>query len=330
MRLTVSSLIFAFALTASLTSGVVRGSGENLLKNGNFEKGLTNWGSLWSRDSGKCAKLELANKTRSANDVHSGSYAAHLNHTCTTDWHFTYSENINVTYEGRYEISYWTRVDGDASFRAGVIAYDETGSVLSWEVTDLNKRGNTNGEWVCITGNIWIALQNASYVAIRFVGTGEGDVYIDDIEFKSFGKKPFFLDFSTGDDDSVEVRMDTQTGLLNVTLPGTDLRWDQIKTWGPTVTELISYDSTSVSMMITDGFKVTISLTKGVPEIVYRISSNGTKELNMFPHPFNSDDGHVIIPLNEGITIPVKSADEIGSQTYSLANGHSGLCMAFW
>ena len=329
MRLTASSIIFTFALTASITSAVVRGDGENLLDNGNFEKGLGNWGSLWSQGGTGCISAELANKTQSQNDVHSGSHAARIIHTCSGSWSFTYKERVNVTYEDRYEISYWTKVKENPSFKVGAVSYNETGSVLNWDATDTMKLNSTNGEWVRVTGYIWVKSQGASYIVIRCTGSGKGEVYIDDITLKAIGKKPLFLDLSTGDKDSVEVRMNTQTGLLNVTLPGTDLKWEQIRTWGPTITELVSYNETSVVMMITNGFKVTISLTKGVPEIVYRISSNGTKELNMFPPPFNSSEGHVILPMNEGISFPVNSVNEIGTKYYSLSSGH-GLCMAFW
>ena len=329
MRLTASSIIFAFALTASLTSGVVRGDGENLLENGNFEKGLDNWSSMWSRDGSGCVNSELANKTQSSDSVHSGSHAAHLTHTCTRDWSFQTKQTINVTYEGRYEISYWTKVKENPKIKVGAISYNETGSVLNWDVADTKATSDTNGEWVHVTGYIWITNQDTSYIVVRCIGEGKGEVYVDDITLKSIGKKPLFLDLSTGNKDSVEVRMNTQIGTINVTLPGTDLKWEQVRIWGPKIAKLVSYDKASAKIELTGGYNVDISLTKGVPEIVYRISSDGNKSLNMFPHPFNSTDGHAIIPLNEGISFPINSGNEIGSKYYSLASGH-GLCMAFW
>ena len=51
----------------------------------------------------------------------------------------------------------------------------------------------------------------------------------------------------------MEARIDTQIGTLNVTLPGTDLVWEQIKFGGPKVTELISYNETSITVMIAGG-----------------------------------------------------------------------------
>ena len=327
MRLTASScLTLALAITLS---AVALGDDENILTNGNFENGFEKWGYMWSEERDECVKSELANKTQSAGNVHSGSHAAHLTHTCARDWTLQSKQTINVTYEERYEVSYWTKVKGSPKFKMGAVPYNEDNSVLSWEISDAKTTDDTNGEWVHVTGYIWVTNKDTSYIVIQCIGYGEGEVYVDDITLKSVGKKPLFIELSTGDKDSVDVRMNTRIGTINVTLPGTDHKWEQSKIWGPNVAELISYDSTSAKIELNGGYKVTISLTKGVPEIVYKISFDGNKTLNMYPHPFNSSEGHVVVPLNEGISFPINSGDEIGSQYYSLGSGH-GLCMAFW
>ena len=326
MKQGASSFVLVLVLAAAAT---VRADGENLLNNGNFEKGLEDWEGIWSRDGSQCAGFELVNKTQSASNVHSGTYAGHITHTCDCDWSVILRQHINVTYESRYEVSYWTRVKDDPTFKIGAIAYNATGSVLSWEISDAQVTSDTNGEWVKVTGHVWITINGTSYIALRCVGEGQGEAYIDDITLKSVGEQPLYIEFSTGKKNSVEARMNTKTGLLNVTLPGTGLRWEQMRKWGPKITDLISYDKSSVTMMISGGFKVTMSLTKGVPEIVYKISSDGNKTLDMYPNPFNSTDGHVVMPVNEGISFPIKSANEIGSKYYTFSSGH-GLCMAFW
>ena len=322
------SFILTFVVVLT-TPGTARAEGESLLYNGDFENKLDGWSSMWSRGGAQCVGLELSNKTQSADSVHGGSHAVHFTHTCVSEWTYTSKQRINVTYEGMYELSYWARIEGTPNFKVCAVSYNETGSVLSWDASDIKRTNSTNGEWVLLTGHIWIKHEEASHVVIRCSGTGNGEVYVDDITVKSDGKKPLFIDLSTRDRNSVEARVDTQLGTINVTLPGTDLRWEQLRTWGPIVTELISYNETSVTVEITGGYKATISLTKGVPEVVYRITSNGTKALSMFPHPFVSKNGHVVVPVNEGISFPVTSADEIGSKYYSLGSGH-GLCMAFW
>ena len=170
--------------------------------------------------------------------------------------------------------------------------------------------------------------QGVSYFIVRWMGKNSGEAYVDDVEFRSHGKKPLFVNLSTGDKDSVEGRIDTQIGTLNVTLLGTDFVWEQIKFGGPKVTELISYNETSITVMMAGGYKVTISVTKGTPEVVYKISSNSTEELYRFPHPFTSKDGYAILPLNEGISFPINSYKKYGKQEFSFASNSE--CMAFW
>lgn len=321
-------LTFALALAAS---AVARAEGENLLANGGFEGKLDGWSAMWSRDGAQCVALELTNKTQAADSVHSGSHAAHLAHTCASEWTFTSKQKVNVTYEGVYEVSYWARVVGTPNFKVGVVLYDAAGTVLSWDVSETKRTNTTNGAWVRVTGGIWVRQERATYVVVRCTGTGSGEVYVDDIALRGGGKRPLFVDLTSGSggEGSVAARVDTQLGTVNVTLPGTGLRWEQVRTWGPRVTELVAYDRTSVTVEISGGYRATISLTEGVPEVVYRISSNGTKALNMFPHPFVSKSGHVVVPVNEGISFPVTAAEEIGTKSYSFASGH-GLCMAFW
>ena len=63
---------------------------------------------------------------------------------------------------------------------------------------------------------------------------------------------------------------------------------------------------------------MTIFVTKGTPEIVYKISSNSTEELYRFPHPFVSKNGYAILPLNEGISFPINSYKKYDKQKFSL------------
>lgn len=264
--------------------------------------------------------------------MHSGTYAAHFKHTCEHDWSFMSTEQVSVGFEEKYELSYWVKVSGPANFKVGVVLYNGSSeAILNWDAASAPEKNDTHGEWVQVTGTVWIinSQMSSPYITVRCVGRGRGEAYVDDIVLKSIGKFPLFLDFSTGVEGSVEMQMDSQTGEINVTMPGTKLAWKQKKVWGPKITRIVSHDAKSVAVELSEGFTATISLTEGLPEIVYRIASNGTSGLQMFPHPFVSTEGHVVIPLNEGISFPVTSVGDIGKQFYSLANGH-GLCMAFW
>lgn len=68
-----------FIVLAALT--VARGDSENLIDNGNFESNLDGWGKAVSAGGKDCAKFDLANKTQSSENVHSGSHSAHITHT---------------------------------------------------------------------------------------------------------------------------------------------------------------------------------------------------------------------------------------------------------
>lgn len=315
-------LLLSFAPTTALC--------ENLLKNGNFENGLTGWSKrVWSRDGDGCGEFELVNSTHAPEYVHSGLYATRLKHTCKNDWSFTLSERVNVTYEDTLELSYWARVAGSADFKVGAVLYNESGEAVSWDISDTARTNDTGGEWVRVTGSVWVTDQAALYVVVRCVGEGAGEAYIDDIELRSAGKKPLYVDLAAGGKGAVEVRINTQVGTASVSLPGTGLVWEQIRPWGPKIAEVFSYNKTSFAAAITGGYNVTISLMEGVPEVVYTISSSGAADLSVYPPPFLSEEGHVVVPMNEGITFPVTAAGELGQSSYSLGSG-TGMGMAFW
>lgn len=330
MKRATPPLPIVIVLLSAAIATVVLADGENLLDNGNFENGFTKWRAFWAKDgTAACGGRELIDSATSPGYVHSGSHAAHLTHTCKNSFTVEHKDIINVTYEERLEVSYWVLASGNSRFKMAAVLYNEAGSALSWDISGASEVSDTNGEWVHVTGLIWIKYQEASYVMMSCTGAGPGEVYVDDIELRSVGRFPLIAELSTGDENSVEMQIDTQTGVANVTMPGTDLRWEQVLKYGPKISKVISFDNASFNAMLDDKYNVSITLTKGVPEIVYKISSDGTESLYMYPHFFMSKEGHVIIPLNEGISFPVTSATEYGDKFFSFSNPHE-TSMAFW
>lgn len=322
--LSVTFIFFVAATTVAIADT------ENLLKNGNLESGLAGWSkSVSSKGEAGCGVRELVNSTAAPGYVHSGLYSIHITSNCGKAFTYGLNEKINVTYEERLKLSYWVLAEGSASFKVGAVLYNKTGSGLNWDVSSATTVDSTDGKWVHVTGYVWATDPDASYVTLRCAGNGDGHAYFDDIELRRADTMPTHVELSTGDENSVEMRIDSQIGIANVTLPGTDLKWEQIRFKGPRVTEVISYDKTSFSAVISGGYTVNISLTKGLPEIVYRISSNATAALASFPHPFTAKDGYIVFPSNEGMSFPVTAGDEIGTLFYNFGSGH-GMSMAFW
>ena len=96
---------FAFFIVL-VTLTVARGDSENLIDNGNFESNLDGWWKAMSAGWKDCAKFDLANKTQSSENVHSGSHSGHITHTCNWELKLAYSKIINVTHEDWFELSY--------------------------------------------------------------------------------------------------------------------------------------------------------------------------------------------------------------------------------
>ena len=100
--------------------------GEQLLRNGDFEKGTEGWEAVWAREPG-AAKAVLDTVER-----HGGAQALRLEHTGQRDWSLAHSLNLKVQPGEIYELSAWVRVQGPGSVTLGVVTRDTAGKTLDW------------------------------------------------------------------------------------------------------------------------------------------------------------------------------------------------------
>lgn len=110
-----------------------------------------------------------------------------------------YNKIINVTHEDWFELSYWVKVKGNLNFRFGVVAYGKTGSALDRDISDVKTLNDTNGEWVHVTGHGWVKKQEGVVPHSPLHGKKLCEAYVDDVEFRSLGKKPLFVNLPNGD-----------------------------------------------------------------------------------------------------------------------------------
>src|ERR1035437_9430592 len=79
---------------------------EQLLTNGDFEKGTEGWDAIWAREAG-AAKAVLDTVER-----HGGDQALRIEHTGRGDWSLRHSLDLKVQPGEIYELTAWVRVRG--------------------------------------------------------------------------------------------------------------------------------------------------------------------------------------------------------------------------
>jgi len=97
---------------------------EQLLINGDFEKGTEGWDPVWAREAG-AAKAVL-----DAAERHGGVRALRIEHTGRQDWSLKHSLELKVQPGEIYELSAWVRVRGAGRVTLGVVTRDAAGNTI--------------------------------------------------------------------------------------------------------------------------------------------------------------------------------------------------------
>ncbi len=348
--MSVSSVIRAAAVIAMVAGATAaapgradapasRPGGENLLVNGDFEKGLEGWHPFWSRQ--KSAGRAEAD----AGAAHGGHGGARIEHAGKEDWSLQQSRSLTVRPGELYEFSAWMRVQGEGRGEISVILYDPAGKATAWQYAargisgagaPTKARAKPSAEFVHLVSRFYIPA-GAARMSPRVVGVGPAVVHVDDMVLTPLSGQakadvPAAL---TAQSDALHVRLETRDATLALTDRRTNQTYVQ-KPLGPAPMVLkASAGPGRIEALLVDPqtareVRAVFRIDGEKPELVVELSSQG--ELSQpvqYPHPFATPKGtFLVMPVNEGISYPVDDAS-IRSARYILYGGH-GLCMSWY
>ncbi len=318
---------FSLLLVALMVSTAT--ADANLLKNGDFEQGLTGWNIFWSRSGGGSAQLATQHAQQ-------GKQAVHIKYAGKEDWSFPQTESLAVKPGDIYELTGWIRIQGEGSASLSVILYDADHQALAW---DFGGRPNHEvAQWQEIRTRFMIPPEGKT-ITPRLMGLGPAEIWLDHV---SLVKSGTVADLQN---DQLPKQLAIESSTLRVTFApraGTisllDKRTKQEFTQQPSPT-LVVLDARVQDNRITFEFlkpddvltiKGSIELTQDAPEFVIKLNAAGEMRQQLaFPLPFRTQPGqYLIMPVNEGISYPVDDKT-LPTMQYHLFGGH-GLCMGFW
>ncbi|MBN1270032.1 MAG: carbohydrate binding domain-containing protein, partial [Kiritimatiellae bacterium] len=145
---------------------------ENLLANGDFEKGFENWLPFWIREAG------AGKATLDTTDRRGGVQAARVEHTGEQDWSLAHSLQAAVEPGEILELSAWVRFLGAGSASLGVVTRDAAGTVLAWDYAGRPVRETT--EWRAVRTR-FVVPPSVATVQPRLTGYGRATAWADDV-----------------------------------------------------------------------------------------------------------------------------------------------------
>ena len=293
---------------------------QNLIANPGFENDLTNWSTLWTRDTcvGSAASISGL--------AHSGAKAVQIQYCGNLDWSFEPQSSIPVKSGQVYEYSIWVRIDSlvqDADVQISVVLLDSSHTALNWSYA------------ACACT---LSAGNYRYYSSRFlIGPG-----IRSIEPRIIGDKKCLLyadDFSltlvdSGFAGSNHPR-NLRNNLINVTIDPLFFSFDlqsssSLTTWstqGVGLFQTTGIDSFADSLIfhctyVAAGWPVDIKVWLEGPAMGITLRADSTRPMSSelaFPGPIASGAGdYLLIPKGTGVICPAINAPSYMSHYYSI------------
>jgi len=311
-------------------------AGENLMPNGGFEAGLEHWSNGWSRDEG--ALTVTVEKTGAAE----GQQCVKVVHTGTQDWSLQPEPKYDVKAGDLFDISAQVRLKGDGDVVVCAITYDAAGEAVSWTGGGVSSRQTPDGgnAWRTLTGKLIIP-DGVVRILPRVIGTGAAEVWVDDFQVISKGNVADFQADNlpapyTFQNDAIAVTFDFRALTMSVTDKRAKRTWTQRAGRPELVARKVTtrpdgVDVEVVSVLDGKSYQLKATLDPQAGEVVAELAGEGAMQASVaFPPAFDSPaEGHLILPLNEGISYPVTETNVNAPRETYLYGGH-GLCMAFW
>jgi len=304
---------------------------EQLLSNGDFEKGTEGWNVLWARESG-VAKAVIDDAER-----HGGARALRIEHTGQRDWSLAHSLNLAVQPNEIYELTAWVRVQGAGNVTLGVVTRDAAGKTLDWAYGGRSTTETKN--WRCLRSRFIIPPATAT-ICPRLIGNGPATIWCDDFVLTRQGS----LGALRG--QSLPAAVTISNAAIRVTLQTADatfaVRDERAnRTWvqGAAGTQLVvlgaKADGRAMELKLLDPvsmreLRARVRLDAETPEMVVVLRGAGEMDAPLaWPAPFASARGQLLIlPVNEGISYPADD-ESLPAMHYYLYGGH-GLCMPWY
>jgi hypothetical protein len=154
---------------------------QNLIINGGFESGTSNWGGWWSRDG-------IGGATVVSSPVNSGTKALQVNYTGSLDWSFPVNKQYPVNTGDLIELSAWVNavsVGSDAQFSVELM--NASGTVTNWIFGSCSFTA-TGGQFIQFKKSFIVPL-NVSKIGPRLVGSGANNFVVDDISMVLLGNQ---------------------------------------------------------------------------------------------------------------------------------------------
>jgi len=303
--------------------------GENLLTNGDFERGLSGWNELWTRTPSGSAAID----TRL---FHGGQQSVRIEHSGRQDWSFHQEKVLSVEPGQIYELGGWVRVEGEGTTTLSVTLRGENNQVIDWSFGGVQSRA-TN-KWRKLNSRFIIPTRSKTILP-RLIGHGPATVWLDDATLHLVGtldklrakKLPKTLMIAN---EVLEVTFKVADAVLSVVDRRTGKKWVQTATVDTVVLDAkVTGDGFTLrllepaSMLNID---VGIRLEPKQSELVVELAGQpDLAKTVQFPHPFVTGEGtFLVMPVNEGISYPVDDKS-LSPMSYHLYGGH-GLCMPWY
>jgi len=168
-----NTLFLLFILTVNTTFG------QNLITNGGFESGTTNWTNWWSRDA-------KGNATIVNSPVNTGTKALQVVYPGSADWSFTVNKQYLVKTGDLFELSAWVNANttfSDAQLSVELI--DSTETVTNW-MYGTCAFANTNGQYKQFSSSFSVPAKVKKIVP-RLMGNRSCSFTVDDISMTLLG-----------------------------------------------------------------------------------------------------------------------------------------------
>ena len=305
--------------------------GEQLLTNGDFEKGIEGWDAIWARDAG-AAKAVLDTAER-----HSGAQALRIEHTGQRDWSLKHSLTLKVQPGEIYEFSAWVRVQGTGSATLGVVTRDAADNTIDWSYGG-QSTSETKG-WRILRSRFIIPSQTAT-IWPRLIGDGPATVWCDDFSLTRQGSLaelrrqglPATVSIRNA---AIEVAFHTADATFAVTDQRTRRNWVQGQGGAHLVVLDAKADGRAMDLKLLDPVSMrqmtaNARLDGDSSEMVVALRAEGEMEAPLaWPAAFTPAKGQLLIlPVNEGISYPTDD-ESLPEMRYYLYGGH-GLCMPWY
>lgn len=302
---------------------------DDLVVNGDFERGLEGWAAFWSRKPSGSAQLDTRR-------THCGKSAARIEHHGAEDWSFSQAQRLDVQAEQIYELTGWLWVEGEGDATLSVILYDAHQEAISWSHGGRTIRA-TDG-WQQVQSRFLIP-SGATTIVLRLIGNRPATVWLDDVHLSLAGS---IQDLRAADlaaevavtNPILRVCLRTGDGTLAVTDRRSGFVWQQ-RGSSTAVVLKAQADADCIRAQVLNPttlarMTVAIELDPQQPEVRVRLDGEGElREPVRFPAAFQTEPGSLLIlPVNEGIAYPVDDA-ALPPMYYHTYGGH-GLCMGWW